>query len=174
MNRVNLIIVIILTSLYFNKYNACSCVGESSLKKSIKNSDVIFNGITLNKKEFEINLNLNTKRKPYYITKVEYTFLIINKLKGVNILDTIKIITGVGGGDCGIEFMIGREYLVFAKYSNKYYQGGKIVSPFIYTDVCSRTKLSNKKEIKKIRRYCKKSKYRSINEIKNDSISNQY
>lgn len=164
MNRAILTILIILTSLYFNRYNACSCIGESSLKKSIKNSDVIFNGITLNKKEFEINLNLNSKRKPYYITKVEYTFLIVNKFKGIDTKDTIKIITGVGNGDCGIEFMLGREYLVFAKYSNKYFQGGEIVSPFIYTDVCSRTKLSNKKEIKKIRRYCKKMKYRTLNE----------
>lgn len=79
---------------------ACRC-GFNSISEEITGSDLVFTGKVLHKK--------------IYGYQVYYTFLVIDIYKG-NRTDSVRIETGMGGPDCGMEFELGRSYLV---YSNK-------------------------------------------------------
>ncbi len=80
--------------------------------------------------------------------KYTFTKTIEKIFKGRKSLDTIKVWTGFGDGDCGYEFMIGKKYLIFAQaeYKVKYnmekiVRSKKELKGVFNTNVCSRTGL---------------------------------
>lgn len=77
---------------------ACSCV-PYNITQEIENADMIFTGTVIRKP--------NTY--PIYDS-----FKITEIFKG-NKTDSITIETGIGGGDCGMEFQIGQSYLVYSR-----------------------------------------------------------
>ena len=90
------------------------------------------------------------------IQKAEYTIQITRVYKGKIKNSIIKLITGLGSGDCGFGFNVGNEYIIYCTYENKYYEQGEIVNKFLYTDICRRTRLSNdKEELKLLNKKCK-------------------
>jgi hypothetical protein len=91
---------ILITAFAFcaNYVLACKC-GHHSFKEESVSSDQIFIGKVIYKTESD---------------KVYYHFLVTENFKGEK-TDTITIQTGYGGPDCGMEFLIGKEYLVYAK-----------------------------------------------------------
>ena len=126
----------------------CYCVGKSSVSEALDNADKVFLGKVLSSKSFiveEPNLP-----KGMELRKMEYLFLIKYEYKGFFSKDSIKIITGLGSGDCGIRFKNDKEYIVYATVSDKYFGKGKTVDKFFTTNVCTRTCLSNPKEKKEI------------------------
>lgn len=89
----------------------------------------------------------------------KFTFKINELYKGKIKIDTIEIITGMGHGDCGYEFEIGKSYVVYASKRNKFYEEGAKVTTFLYTDICFRTTEQVEEERAKIEKYrkpCKK------------------
>lgn len=91
-----LVIFLILTSIQ-NSY-ACDCA-LSSLKTEIERSAEIFQGKVLKKEKVNHN----------YI----YQFEVKNVWKGTTeVKKSIK--TGLGGGDCGVNFEVGKSYIVFS------------------------------------------------------------
>jgi hypothetical protein len=153
MKRILLVIVIL---LFYSYSYCCTCIGEATFKKEYKRSNVVVTGKILEKRIITINDSLMPLIK---IQKAEYTVQITKVYKG-NIKDSvIKIITGLGGGDCGFEFNKGNEYIIYCSYENKYYEQGETVNKFLYTDICRRTRLTNdEEEIKLLSRKCKKTK----------------
>ena len=77
---------------------ACKCA-IISLKKELSFSDQIFTGRVIKRTASD---------------KVYYHFIVTEVFKGEP-SDTITISSGFGGTDCGMEFLIGQEYLVYAK-----------------------------------------------------------
>jgi hypothetical protein len=150
MNKLIIGLILIVVNQPFNT-KACSCIGENTVEKEVHKSDVVFTGKVLSKNVFTVNdNNLPTG---LIVKKAEYTILVTKLYKGVLVSDTIKIITGVGSGDCGYEFLIGFEYIIYSVYSEKYFESGQKVDKFFHTDICSRTRRIEKKELRKIKRY---------------------
>lgn len=80
----------------FNSY-ACKC-RQLSFSEELAQSDQVFTGTVINK---------TTNDRVYYLFKVTKSY------KG-NASDTLTIQTGLGGGDCGVQFEQGQAYLVYA------------------------------------------------------------
>ncbi|MFE8700017.1 hypothetical protein ACFYKX_05190 [Cytobacillus sp. FJAT-54145] len=103
---------------------ACSCAGPSSVIEELEHSKAVFTGIVLDIRE----------RKSFegYVTK-KVLFDVSLSWKGVS-ESQIIIVTGQGGGDCGFEFRIGEEYLVYANKSPLYGE-----NEALSTGICDRT-----------------------------------
>jgi hypothetical protein len=150
------ILSLLVTHLFFSSVYCCTCIGEATFKQEFKRSDVVIMGKIIDRKIIQIKDTLMPQIK---IQNAEYTIQATRIYKG-KIKDTlIKIITGLGGGDCGFEFMIGNDYVVYCSYQNKYYEQGNIVNKFLYTDICRRTRLTDdKEELTLLNKKCKYKK----------------
>ncbi|MES2544672.1 MAG: hypothetical protein V4548_07295 [Bacteroidota bacterium] len=138
--------------LFFNIGFGCSCIGKGKLKTAIKKSDVILTGKILNKNIFIVKFDESGDYEGLNISYTEYSVLITKKLKGQIISDTIRVVTGVGKGDCGYNFLVGSNYIIYGVYAEKYIENGEKVDRFLSTGICSKTKLYNLKEEKKVNR----------------------
>jgi hypothetical protein len=162
-----IIFKIIFSIIIYSHSYACSCVGENSVETEYKISDVVLIGKVISVKKIKIwndttivNWNYNSKvdtvtleqfkfdEEIYGIHQLEYTIAVEKIFKGRKSLDTIKVWTGFGDGDCGFQFIIGKTYLIFAKdeYKVKYNIGKlgrskKELKGVFNTNVCSRTGL---------------------------------
>lgn len=58
-------------------------------------------------------------------------------------------ITGLGHGDCGFNFNIDQDYLIYA-YAKKNFMPSKYLKGYLYTDVCTRTCEYSKEERDKL------------------------
>jgi hypothetical protein len=103
--------------------NACSCAQPPSVKSELSSSDVVFSGKVISVRE---KRSLNG-----YLTK-QAIFEVSQTWKGVK-QSQIMITTGQGGGDCGINFIEGEDYLVYSRESDMY--GKKLLTSII----CDRT-----------------------------------
>jgi hypothetical protein len=147
-------LLIIFFLCFSNLAFSCSCIGKSKRNAELKKSDVVFFGKILSKKIFTIKDEYVPEE--FYLKKAEYTILAIKNYKGKIERDTLKIITGIGHGDCGFDFSIGKSYIIYAMCSEKYFESGEIVNKFLSTDICMRNMLYNKEEEEKIERYIKR------------------
>ena len=141
---------------------ACSCIGESSVKGGIKQSDIVVSGKIISKEQVTLfdstvaklfgNDSLEMKGFPYELVVAKYQLVVTNKFKGKITSDTIEIYTGLGGGDCGVRFRVGEEYIV---YGNDETYMGQVNNdwPFpkgkniYWTNICTRTMIKNNHEI---------------------------
>lgn len=155
MNRLLFTIIFQFPILIF----ACSCIGKDSTSNAVKHSDFVFSGRVISKRIFTIQDDSFPLPDRFQIRKIEYAFISTKVYKGKNINDTIKIITGVGSGDCGFPFNVGNEYIVYANYANKYHNWGTIVEPYLTTHICKRTMVFNKVEENFIKETISKNKY---------------
>jgi len=104
--------------------SACSCAELPSALQELENSEAVFSGKV-------VAINESGARSKQVL------FEVTNSWKGVEQTQII-INTGLGGGDCGIDFVEGVEYLVYANESTMY---GK---ESLVSIICDRTnKLSS-------------------------------
>lgn len=112
---------------------SCDCiqVAAPDTKKWLNESDgAIFAGEVIKIEEIEIPL---PERPGNYILERRVTFKVSKSWKNTD-SDEITVLTGIGGGDCGIRFVKDEKYLVDA------YK----ISGQLKTGICSSTqKLSN-------------------------------
>lgn len=145
---------IILFIAVINPGYACSCVGKNSIKKQIKNTDIIFTGELISVKNIETtDTLLNTK---FY--HFEYTFKVKSIYKGNLNGKEIKVISGTGKGDCGFKFDFNKSYIIYAFIRNRLSNYDEKINPFLYTDSCSRTRTFDVKEERKIKRITLKTR----------------
>ena len=107
------VLIVTLLSLNSSSTLGCECVqvGTPDTKKWLNESKgAIFTGKVV--KIEEIHIPLEDRPEQFYI-KREITFRVHKRWKNAN-SDEIVIKTGIGGGDCGIRFVEGDEYLVDA------------------------------------------------------------
>ena len=140
--------IIISFLLSFTSSFACTCTEKPSLRKEIKSSDIILSGTVISKK-------LITEQVPnlkFVNREMEYTILVEAIYKGKVTSDTIKVITGIGNGDCGYIFKENEKYFIYANYTN---QGSDFNHGlyFYYTSICTRTGLFDEIGEKNIKKY---------------------
>ncbi|WP_157760868.1 hypothetical protein [Chitinophaga caeni] len=135
---------------------ACSCVGEMSVKKALKKNDIVFIGKVISMEKITITQNLSGTETNINHYFYRFTFTIEKRYKGKVKTSAIEITTGVGSGDCGYKFEIGKSYVVYANKRKRYFNEGPKVKTFLYTDVCERTTVKvaeEKNEIEKYRKF---------------------
>lgn len=89
---------------------ACSCSMQPSVDEGFSRSQAVFSGEVIGIKD---NSGLLGGRGKTVLFSVGETW------KGINETE-VAIATGSGDGDCGIEFVVGKEYLVYASLSDMY------------------------------------------------------
>lgn len=144
--------LMVLCSITYDSFS-CSCIGKSTLKEDIVKADVIFSGRILSENIFSIIDS--SLPSGFTMRKKDYLVEVIKFYKRHEFRDTLHVITNLGHGDCGYPFQINKKYIIYAEYSEHYFERGSIVSKFIYTDICMRTMRINRKEIKLLRKWFK-------------------
>ncbi len=123
--RIQMLVVFVMMLLAMPSASyACSCVPVPPVQEELQRSDAVFAG-----KVVEIT---EQKQPDGYITKA-VRFEVTDTWKGVSQSQVI-ITTGMGGGDCGYEFITGKDYLVYASKSNMYGE------ETLVTVICDRTR----------------------------------
>lgn len=104
----------------------CKCKTPPSPMENYDKHDIVFVGKAVNERFLDDSIN------PGNPFGRKYEFQIIYKLKGLSDKsNTITIFTGNGTGDCGFNFIVGSEYLLFARETDKKH---------FYTGICDYTK----------------------------------
>lgn len=103
--------------------SACSCEMPPPVEKEFSRSHAVFRGEVIGVKE---------NRWPFGGSGKSVYFEVKETWKGISETEVV-ITTGIGGGDCGIPFTTGQEYIVYANLSDMY--GNKSLTSII----CGRT-----------------------------------
>ncbi len=148
-------------------------MGKSTVESGLKYSSVVAVGTVLNMTTVEVadseiyymffDPNVKTKNNGWYMSKIaKYTIVVERLIKGQISSDTISILSGMGHGDCGFKFFIGMKYIIYG--DNKSYMGNEkmyehLSNPNTYwTNICKRTAIYDKKEMKALKKAVRKSK----------------
>lgn len=155
-NKLIKIPILLLFTIVTNPTVACDCVGRATVEEGVKSSDLVVTGKIISKEIILTNDTIDFGLKEdstkniliLPINKAKYKLIVLKKFKGNLQQDTLTIITGVGGGDCGFEFTVGQKYIIYAQ---------KIKSPWdtYHTNTCSRTVSYDTKEIEAIKKAVK-------------------
>lgn len=104
---------------------ACSCVKEQTVQVEFSQSKAVFSGKVIEIKTTKFS-NPNYKKVLFEVSKT---------WKGISGSQVI-IKTGLGDGDCGINFIKGQNYLVYARASKMYGENSQSLT----ATICSSTK----------------------------------
>ncbi|MCC5944440.1 MAG: hypothetical protein JJT94_05850 [Bernardetiaceae bacterium] len=169
--------IIILTLFLFISTSealfACSCPEQRTTEEEVKHADAIVVGIVLNKQFITLNDSTICKIFPHdttmrkslmrNMTIARYDFLVQEIYKGKITTDTLKVYTGIGGGDCGVRFQIGKKYIIYGenetyfRHINSNFKFPKEKNAF-WTYNCLRTTTYYQNEITEIEKFAQKQK----------------
>lgn len=108
---------------------ACSCAGGSSPCQEYGRASVVFVGTPIAVRTVARPASADRDDLDYWAPRT-FKFSIETAFLGITPAET-EVSTGLGGGDCGYDFKIGKSYVVYAYKSGK---TGRLV-----TSICSRT-----------------------------------
>lgn len=107
----------------------CSCVGPETAADALQSADAVFAGRVVSVRDTV----LDEPDFPEWPRRV-VTLRVDRAWKGVE-AETVTVLTGMGGGDCGFPFRVGETYLVYAR------RGGRDGTGPLATGICGRTAL---------------------------------
>lgn len=154
-----ILIIIILFIAFTTKVYACDCKGKKSVKEEFKLSKSVISGRVISREEVVVTdttIEKSTKNSRNGRLIVKYTFLISEKYKGEFSSNTITIYTGIGESDCGFQFELGGNYIVYGIdgiYNDRIFTDKE---SSLWTINCLRTRKYEKKEIEQIKIESKK------------------
>lgn len=150
-----LLIILSLNGIY-----ACSCI-KVNIKKEFKRSDLIFTGQLVDIIERTATDTIPLKSGNHYVREYkwkDFKFKVSEIIEGKNKTEFITIASTAGGVDCGINFNLNTNYLVYSSeidyYLNSLGEGTKL-KPYYTSSICTRTKTikeNRKREIRKLKR----------------------
>ncbi len=143
----------ILTFLKSGQLIACSCDGESTVKESVKYSDIVFKGQVISKtvtsdlSAYNVSIQGDTTSFSFMLTKnpVAVFKIKVNRIyKGKSQSDTISVITPTNKASCGFGFQIGQTYIIYGTTNDEVLSGNSSIRFAInnqtyWTNLCTRT-----------------------------------
>ncbi|WP_052600280.1 hypothetical protein [Aureispira sp. CCB-QB1] len=157
-------LLLLLFPLFFShQATGCSCFGTAIIKKEIKKSKIVITGKVASIERVYIKFEdldefekIDSTFSGIFLNKV--TFQVNSIYKGKRKMKTITIYTGIGGGDCGINFKKDIDYIIYGSreipdYSKEF--NTKNLKNSFWTDICTRSQELNKNEIQKIEKFKK-------------------
>jgi hypothetical protein len=165
------ILLTVFLSMLFLPVNfyACTCIGTSTIEEDIKRADCVVYGKVMAAKYLQFLDSSDADFYSSYIHRpmshkdsmsymyfhgVEYTLDVIKFYKGKKV-NKLAVITGLGHGDCGYQFEIGKEYIVYANQDYFPFDKEEKYGKHFFTDICKRTTDSTKREIAEIKKALK-------------------
>ncbi len=127
-NSIYIIIALLLTTL--NSFG-CSCFGTETVKQAFRASDVVIYGEVISIGKHNLSKELHYGDTIEWFTN-EVTIKVTTNLKNGS-AEFVTVYTGMGDGDCGFNFQIGKSYLL---YANNETQDGE---ELLRTNICTRT-----------------------------------
>lgn len=107
----NLILFSIINLIHFNLKPACKCP-PISVDDNFNNSKAVFSGKVINIDTIRYTIG-NIEKGHFYESQL-VNVLKKETFKGNLSCDTVRIMTGIGGGDCGYNFELNTSYLIYA------------------------------------------------------------
>jgi len=174
------ILTLLLVTSISGRLIACSCMGQRTVQEEVKHADAVVVGTILNKQIITLTDSTILKMFPNdttmrnspmsKMTIARYDFLVQDIYKGKITKDTLTIYTGLGGGDCGIRFEIGKKYIVYGENETYF---GQVNNDFkfpkakntFWTYSCLRTTFYFQDEITEIEKYAKRKRIKNDEEI---------
>lgn len=178
---VTILTLLLLTSIS-GRLLACSCIGQRTVQEELKHADALIVGTILSKQIVTLTDSTILKMFPNdttmrnspmsKMTIARYNLLVQDIYKGKISNDTLTIYTGLGGGDCGIRFEVGKKYIVYGENETYF---GQVNNDFkfpkakntFWTYTCLRTTSYYQDEITEIEKFAKKQQ---LNADENDSL----
>jgi hypothetical protein len=169
-NLLTILPLLLLTQI-FPPLLACSCIGQRTIQEEVNHADAVVVGTVLRKQLVTLAdstmlillPNDSTMRNAPMnsMTIARYSFLVQDIYKGHITSDTLTIYTGMGGGDCGIRFEMGKKYILYGEKETYF---GQVNNDFAFpraantywTYNCLRTTTYHQDEITEIERFAKK------------------
>lgn len=153
-NGITLLFLLLLVQTGF----CCSCIGENSVKEEVKRSDLVIVGKILSRDEITLprdeNNSLGRESE-----RVSFRVLVTSRYKGKIQSDTVTIITGFGGGDCGVRFKVGESYIIYAVEDIFIGYGEHTKMPNTFeTNSCTRTGIAEEAELASLKKIKKPGK----------------
>ena len=118
--------VVVLVLFSFAIANACDCVASGPPCEAFWTADAVFAATVRSKSIITIDSEVNRNEQ-----QVAVKLLVEDVFRGGLGGNDVEVLTGMGGGDCGYNFVKGQRYLVYA-----HERRGRL-----YATICSRTKL---------------------------------
>ncbi|MCC4214743.1 hypothetical protein [Leeuwenhoekiella parthenopeia] len=155
-------ILITLSLIIFslNGIYACSCI-KVNIKNEFERSDLIFTGRLVDIVERTASDTIPLEGGKHYIREYrwkDFKFKVSEFIEGKNKTEFIIIASTAGGADCGINFDLNTDYLIYSSeidfYLNSFGEGTKL-KPYYTSSICTRTKTmkkTSKREIRKLKR----------------------
>ena len=108
--------------------SACTCIGKDkqTTENELSFADIAVKGKVISVTDYTYydtaayflsGMKLNLNQSSYLVRKYKlYKLTIHKKFKSsTNMPDTISIITWAGDGDCGYEFEVGKDYIIYGE-----------------------------------------------------------
>lgn len=160
-----LLLIYLLVAGAATQARACSCVGTSTVAGELRRSAFVVVGkITARTRISAATLLKGVKDLPilsatdtsFLFYRYKYTVEVEEVYKGNRQEKVVEIFTGAGGGDCGVNFLVGSTYIIYARLQRTFVAnlGGKQLeaTPFLTTDICTRTTKRNETELADLRK----------------------
>ena len=112
---------------------ACTCIGKFNVKEAFKKNDQIFYGEVIRIS----NLDIQPSKRLDLLDTISFkvaTIKIEEIFKGRFRSDTIEVKTGLGNGDCGVNFKLGHKFLVYGSFIKSNSECN------LFTSICQGTK----------------------------------
>jgi hypothetical protein len=147
------VIIIAILAFGVDSAFACSCIGEESVQQARKRADAVVVGTVVAVERLEVSYPGLLTHFPIYANR--YTVLVEHTFKGRNAADTIIIVTGQGGGDCGYQFEVSKRYVIYGSRDNGAGESPWAEKPvtgrgIYWTSICTRTRAYDESEIKEL------------------------
>ncbi|MBL4705008.1 MAG: hypothetical protein JKY54_10830 [Flavobacteriales bacterium] len=157
----NLITIVVFLLIGTVQAMACDCKEVKSIKEEYDYSKSVVTGEIISKEQVAVTdakiVEYKPDSKPFNGRLVmKYTMITSEIIKGDFKTDTVEIYTGMGVGDCGFGFIIGKKYLVYGIdgiYNERIFTTDEKA---LWTINCFRTKLTDNTEIDELRQIARK------------------
>lgn len=138
------------------KVMACDCKEVKSIEEEYNYSKSIVTGKIISKERVVVTdsqiIEYIPNSKPYNGRIImKYKLVVDETIKGKFKTRTVDVYTGLGGGDCGFKFNVGKNYLIYGIDGIRNERIFTDKHKSLWTINCLRTKLIDKKEIKKLK-----------------------
>ncbi|MGI4872341.1 MAG: hypothetical protein ACRYFX_14335 [Janthinobacterium lividum] len=143
----------------------CSCIGSASVGGAFKQADFVATGTIRARTLISAATILKGAKKlptlsvsdtSHLLYRYRYTVEVEEVYKGNKLRKIVEIFTGVGNGDCGVQFLVGSKYVIYANLQHTliaHINGWQMnVPPFLATDRCTRTVEVNEAELAALRK----------------------
>jgi 5-hydroxyisourate hydrolase-like protein (transthyretin family) len=117
-------LIIFLLFVFAGEGNACTCAGTRMPCEAYWNASAVFLGTV------SYSTTTTSKQGDFDLARRVFRFYVDKAFRGVEGKE-VEVLTGYGGGDCGYEFQLGGQYLVYAHRNE---------ANILSTGICSRTR----------------------------------